>query len=323
MKLVSPPAPDASTPHNPDHLYRGPVGTVLEPIVRLLHGHGLGRHKAVWWTHRAIWRLTRSNRVRLNGLELETDLHDSLQLARGTYEPDEVAWYQAHIKPGDRVLELGGNIGYFTCLYARWVGPTGRVIAYEPDPMLHAISERNLATNGFSDHAEVRRFAVSDSPGTATFFRAGRNYGNNSLFRDDADSLGGTSFDVDVVTLDRNLADIEEPFDFVKMDIQGAESHVLSGMQKMLEERPPALMLLEFWPYGIVGMGREPQTMLDQLRAAGYEISELGSTHPVDDADLLARLTPTNRAWTSLVCELPASRRADARSLAAARQDAR
>lgn len=289
--------------HDPIHLYRGAVGVALEPIVRRLHGHGLGRRKAIWWTHRAIWRLTHSNRVLINGLDMETDLHDSLQLARGTYEAEEVAWYQAHIKPGDRVLELGGNIGYFTCLYAQWVGPRGRVVAYEPDPMLHAISERNLQRNGLDPQAEVRRFAVSDVAGRAQFFRAGRNYGNNSLFRDEADSLGGTSFEVDLVTLDEDLADFGEPFDFVKMDIQGAESHVLSGMQKMLEERPPRLMLLEFWPYGLANMGREPQTMLDQLRSAGYRLSELGSKTPIDDADLLGRLTPSNRAWTSLVCE--------------------
>jgi FkbM family methyltransferase len=291
--------------HNPERLYRGPVGVVLEPFVRALRGHGLGQHKAFWWTHRAVWRLTHSNRVRITGLDMETDLHDSLQLARGSYEPTEVAWYHAHIKPGDRVLELGGNIGYFTCLYAQWVGPEGRVVAYEPDPMLHAINERNLARNGVAAQAEVRRSAVSDAAGSATFFRAGRNYGNNSLFRDDADALGGTSFDVDVVTLDEDLADFEGRFDFVKMDIQGAESHVLSGMQKMFEERPPHLMLLEFWPKGLAGMGREPRMMLDQLRAAGYEISEIGSDKPVDDAELLARLTPENRAWTSLVCRRP------------------
>ncbi|WP_310962183.1 FkbM family methyltransferase [Nocardioides terrisoli] len=289
--------------HNPDRLYRGPLGVVLEPFVRAVRGHGLTRrHRLVWWAHRAVWRLTRSNRVRLDGFELEVDLHDSLQLARGSYEPEEVAWYKEHVKPGDRVLELGANIGYFTCLYARLVGPDGRVVAYEPDPRLHAICQRNLVTNGFADRAEVRMCAVSDHPGRATFFRAGRNYGNNSLVRDDADALGGTSFEVELVRLDDDLADLAKPFDFVKMDIQGAESHALSGMQAILRDRPPRLMLLEFWPKGLVGMGRDPRDYLDQLAGAGYRVSELGSEGPVDVDSLLRRLTPENRGWTSLVC---------------------
>lgn len=292
--------------HNPDRLYRGPVGVALEPAVRVLRGHGLARdHKLVWWVHRAVWRLTKSNRVRIDGFDLEVDLHDSLQLARGSYEPEEVAWYQAHVKPGDLVLELGANIGYFTCLYARWVGPEGRVIGYEPDPRLHAINQRNLESHGFAGHAEVRMSAVSDHPGHATFFRAGRNYGNNSLVRDEDDSLGGTSFDVKLVTLDDDLADIDRPFDFVKMDIQGAESHVLSGMTRILRERPPRLMLLEFWPRGLSGMGRNPRTMLDQLREAGYRVTELGKDDEVDDDEITARLTPENRGWTSLVCSRP------------------
>lgn len=289
--------------HNPVRLYRGPIGYAAEPLVRVLRGHGLARHKPIWWAHRALWRLSRSNRVLLDGFDLETDLHDSLQLARGTYEPVEAAWYKAHVKAGDTVLELGGNIGYFTCLFARAVGPTGRVIAYEPDPMLHRIAERNLAANGLAGHAEVRKAAVSDARGTATFYRAGRNYGNNSLYHDKRDALGGTSFEVDVVTLDDDL-DLERPLDFVKMDIQGAEINALAGMKRLLAEQPPRLMLLEFWPVGLDGMGHQPGEMLDCLAEAGYDVSELGSDTLVDRDELLARLTPENQMWTNLVCRL-------------------
>ena len=106
--------------HNPDRLYKGPVGVLLVPAVRRQRGRGLARrHKAVWWAHRAVWRLTRSTRVRLNGFELETDLHDSMQLSRGYFASDEVEFYDAHIRPGDRVLALGTNMGYFACVFAR------------------------------------------------------------------------------------------------------------------------------------------------------------------------------------------------------------
>ncbi|WP_205474147.1 FkbM family methyltransferase [Nocardioides sp. SYSU D00038] len=289
-------------PHNPDRLYRGPVGVVLEPAVRVLRGHGLAQHKAVWWAHRAVWRLTRSNRVRIDGFDLETDLHDSLQLARGAYEVAETAWYKAHVGPGDTVVELGANIGYFTCVFARSVGPTGRVVAYEPDPRLREIATRNLESHGFGGWSEVRPSAVSDGPGRATFYRAGRNYGNNSLFRDRADAIGGSTFEVDLVTLDDDLADLPDRIDFVKMDIQGAESHALSGMDKILADRPPRLMLLEFWPHGLDALGRPPRQMLDQLADAGYTVREMGRPDPVDPDALLARLTPESRMWTNLEC---------------------
>lgn len=289
--------------HDTTRLYRGPAGVVLEPAVRLLRGHGLARrHKLVWWAHRAVWRLTHSNRVRIDGFDLEVDLHDSLQLARGSYEPEESAWYAAHVRPGDTVLELGGNVGYFTCLFARAVGPEGLVVAYEPDPMLADINERNAASHGYADRVVVRRSAASDESGRVTFFRAGRNYGNNSLFRDDRDALGGTSFEVDVVRVDDDLADLGRPIDVVKMDIQGAESLALAGMSRILERDRPRVMVVEFWPKGLDGMGRDPRELLEVLDRAGYKYTELGSDDLVDPDDLLERLTPENAAWTNLVC---------------------
>lgn len=287
--------------HNPARLYKGPVGVALEPFVRLARGHGLARnHRSVWWAHRAIWRLTRSNRVLINGFDLETDLHDSMQLARGYFEVEEVAWYNEHIRPGERVLELGTNMGYFACVFSRLVGPAGSYVGYEPDPMLRAIADRNLETNGFGAMAEVREAAVADKAGSATFYRAGRNYGNNALFHYQRDARWGTSFDVRVVTLDEEFP--EREFDFVKMDIQGAEAAALEGMATMLAHRPPRLMLLEYWPHGQQQMGRDPREMIDRVLDAGYTVVEVGTTKPIDVDELLVRCNPENQRWVNLGC---------------------
>ena len=51
-----------------------------------------------------------------------------------TWNPEEYAAFRAAVRPGDVVLEAGANVGAYTMLFAQWVGPAGRVFAFEPDP---------------------------------------------------------------------------------------------------------------------------------------------------------------------------------------------
>ena len=49
------------------------------------------------------------------------------------YEPSETALMPQLITPGDTVLDIGANIGYFTILASRLVGPEGHIFAFEPE----------------------------------------------------------------------------------------------------------------------------------------------------------------------------------------------
>lgn len=283
--------------HKAGQFYRGPVGTVLEPAVRLLRGRGLARrHTVVWKAHRAIWRATRSNRLQIDGHDLELDMGDTLALAKGWYEPEETDWYGRNVQPGEFVLEAGANVGYFTLLLARLVGPTGRVLCYEPDPETSRILARNVESNGYRN-VTVRPVAVADEPGELTFFRALKNTGDNRLFSHGADA---GSFPVPVVTLDDELRG-EPRIDLLKMDIQGAEALALHGMARTLREAPPRRIMMEFWPHGIHGMGQDPRALIEELSGLGYSISVLGEAAPFDLEQALLELTVENEKWVNLL----------------------
>lgn len=291
--------------HDPQRLYRGPVGVLLEPAVRRLRGRGLSRNRVAWKVHRAIWRTTRSNRVLIDGHDLLLDRVDSLGLASGHYEPQETRWYVEHVGRGDTVVEAGANVGYFTLLLARLVGPEGRVVSYEPDPELAAILRRNVEVNGYADVVEVREAAVAAESGTATFYRAMKSSGDHRLHTH-GEGRDRETFPVRVVRLDDDLArldpPLDRPVDLVKMDIQGAEPLALAGMAGLLREHPPRRMLVEFWPQGLVQMGNDPAAMVDTLRAAGYRVIRLDTGSELDLARALVELTPANGAWVNLVC---------------------
>jgi len=61
----------------------------------------------------------------------------------GYTEPKFTAMVERVLAPGQVVADVGASMGYFTCLMAKSVGSTGRVIAFEPTPSTFAILETN------------------------------------------------------------------------------------------------------------------------------------------------------------------------------------
>src|SRR5262245_6668785 len=66
----------------------------------------------------------------------------------GVFEPQMIAKLVRWLAPGDVFVDLGANEGYFTVLGAKLVGPSGRVIAIEPQDRLAGVIEENLRLNG-------------------------------------------------------------------------------------------------------------------------------------------------------------------------------
>ena len=88
-------------------------------------------------------------------------------IRRGMFEPETVRAFAALLAPGMTVMDIGANVGQFTLVAARRVGPSGRLHAFEPTPELAAHILRNLELNGLENVA-VNAVAVSDVAGRAT-----------------------------------------------------------------------------------------------------------------------------------------------------------
>jgi FkbM family methyltransferase len=135
----------------------------------------------------------------------------------------------SHTCGGETVLDIGANIGYFTLLMARRVGPTGKVIAFESVPSVYNVLCENLRLNGFNQvQAECK--AVADVLGQGAM----QSDLNNPLSFIGRLSERGDST-VPLVNIDRYVETAGlERLDFVKIDVEGAEDTVIRGMTKTL-----------------------------------------------------------------------------------------
>ena len=100
------------------------------------------------------------------------------------YEPETFRFMDRNCKPGDTVLDLGAHLGLMAVVFARCVGPNGKVLAFEPTPSTNALLRRTARINHLDKIIEVRPEAVSGTSGFATFYDTDDQASNaNSLAR--------------------------------------------------------------------------------------------------------------------------------------------
>lgn len=260
----------------------------------------------------------RRSRARVFGHLMWLDPDDTVVSRRlcldGRFEAFETRLAARLVRPGDVAFDIGANIGYYTLLLARQVGPRGRVFAFEPDPRNFDLLRRNVEENGYTNVTLVPK-AVAETTGTRRLYRNGENLGDHRLY-DSHD--GRDSVAVETAALDEMFAAAGARVDFIKMDIQGAEWSALHGMRRLLRHNPQVRLMTEFWPRGLRLSGGDAGRFLAALRELGFALSVIDAQadciEPLDEPALLRRLPveqDTDWLFTTLLGLGPACRAAD------------
>ncbi|HVK18491.1 MAG TPA: FkbM family methyltransferase [Fimbriiglobus sp.] len=215
--------------------------------------------------------------VRVEGSVYELDPDDRMIttaiLQGGCWEPAETALIRDTLKPGDTFIDVGANFGFYTVLAARLVGPTGRVIAFEPDPRSFELLRRNVERNGCTN-VVLEQKALSSEPGTLTLQVSDSNRGGHSVVRGGTEDVSHT-VDVPAVRLDDYLSGRDVRVDLVKIDTEGAEGFILAGMQDTLRKYPAAKLVLEYTPGKLVNSGYPPDKFMGLLKPHGFRYAEI------------------------------------------------
>jgi FkbM family methyltransferase len=179
-----------------------------------------------------------------------------------------------NVRPGQVVLDVGANHGYYTVLLSDLVGARGTVHAVEPNPRLAELLGLNVAVNGFWNIARVHAVAVGEQDGEVLPLVVPLRDPKNAYVVQPGQGLPGPDperfarHDVPVRSLD---AAIPGPVDFVKIDVEGAEELVWRGMQQLIARSPGIRILMEFNPQRC----RTPQATLAQM-AARFPLRQIG-----------------------------------------------
>lgn len=218
---------------------------------------------------------TKTVRLAEIGLDFDVFAEDAVigpAIERGGWEEHETRLFRAHISPGDRVIDLGANVGWYG---VQAVLAGADVHCFEPVPAIAEVCWRNLerAMRIGRGRATLHRCAAGSARSQVEIAVGNTNLGDNRVL----DPSRGRPTDMDIgavvsVPVERVDDLLSGPFRVIKIDTQGSEWHALTGMQEILERSTRCALFLEYWPHALRGVRGEE--MLHYLTRLGYVLGK-------------------------------------------------
>lgn len=196
----------------------------------------------------------------------------------GTYEANKQALFARTVTHGSVVFDVGAHVGFYTLLASVLTGPSGRVFAFEPMPNNINHLRKHLRLNSVTNVTVIEK-AVADAAGAATFTASNSNFEGHLL-------LGG-ELKVETVSLDELVErGVLPPPDFIKMDIEGAETQALNGARKLIAKYHSTIFLGTHAMSDLGYNTHEPCCQL--LRELGYRLVPIGANALDSTNEILA-----------------------------------
>lgn len=214
-------------------------------------------------------------------------LYRALGLGRGGRALEYVYHLPQLVKQGDKVIDIGANLGYYTCPLADLVGEGGRVYAVEPVPVIFSVLKRNV---GKRRNVELLNYALgeeertiemaNDSVASAGYFGTGRNFVSEGELSKDAVRFTAQ------MKRGSELFGAMEKIDFIKCDIEGYERVVLPELRPLIEKFHPTVL--------VETDGESRQQMIKMFTELGYSAYMLVggkevTLDPESDKDIIFR----------------------------------
>jgi len=268
-----------------------------------LAGHGLTKNPFILFLYRFGIRLSGQNKVIIEGHKMRFDEFFGAGIREtGSYEPFDTELVKRIIKPGFICVDIGANAGYYSLLFAKLAGASGRVYAFEPEKNNYKMLLENIRSNKYTNII-TKQCAVSDTSGFLKLHISNDNAGDHRIAGAGAK---GKFQEVEVVTIDSYFKGKIDRVDYVKLDIQGADFKAIKGMENVIKNNPAIMIQSEFWPAGLLKMGNTAGEFLIFLKDNGFyvydiiECSRLNEWKPADSKELLSRYTPENNLFTDI-----------------------
>jgi FkbM family methyltransferase len=188
---------------------------------------------------------------------------------------DDVVPVKALVKPGDFVIDMGANFGWYTNVLSTAVGPSGKVYSIEPIPDTFQVLSGVIQKLGLANAIPLN-YAMSSDDGTAMMRVPHHEYGGNNFYRAQIDSQESTVpnsqrvYRVPMRSLDSEFLNVATKITFIKCDVEGHELAVVKGAARFFERSKPA------WLMEVGGNpdeeGSAPSQLFNIMRKHGYEI---------------------------------------------------
>jgi FkbM family methyltransferase len=227
------------------------------------------------------------------GSRFSLDLSDYIQrhMYAGSFEREESRIVRQMLRSGMTFVDVGANVGYYTALASRLVGPTGSVLAFEPSEYAFPRLSRMIEVNGLTNVRAIK-CALADTAGERLLFGAVDEdvYDIHTATMVPNDNSHRAVVRTD--TLDHMAEQLNiKQIDFMKIDVDGFEPLVLQGATGLIGEGRISHILFECAEYWFKQMNTSTDEIVEHLRSKGFRnFSRIGRARSSDLATLLVSL---------------------------------
>ena len=171
--------------------------------------------------------------------------HGIVERLQGRREPTTVSIIRSLVRPGSKVLELGGCYGYFTYIMSRCAGDEGKVVSIEGTPNNFKVLRRNIELNNMTTVFPYN-FFITDKGDHVSFGADEEHpYGAIDRLLNQRDNGDPTSVTVPTIRLSSFLEKIGFDPDYVFMDIEGFEIDVFKDFSARYFSRNRPVIVFE------------------------------------------------------------------------------
>jgi FkbM family methyltransferase len=207
-------------------------------------------------------------------LDTNDHLAQRLRCEEG-FEPEVRQEVERIASRGVNVIDIGANIGYYSILASRLIGPEKRVISFEPQATMVNKLRRNIEANALRN-VEVFQYALADKSGTATFNLPPEGVEAFGSMHANGRFEVARTVEVEMHRLDDVLETLGNPkIGLVKMDAEGAELLILRGAAKLLASPDKPDLIFEANEVNCKPFGYCVFDILQYVHSFGYRLRQV------------------------------------------------
>lgn len=234
----------------------------------LFVGTGISNSKLGSELVKLVKRIIKLKIIEIENCKILLDKNDTYGFTfYSDFDTKEIDMIKKIIKKGDVVIDVGANIGIYTCILAKLVSPNGHVFSFEPIPENVHLIRKSVELNNFKNVSIIPK-GVAAKPSKLTMYLAKDVAGHS--FAEFKGHVGKKI--IDVTTIDN---EIQEEIKFMKIDAEGFDFQVLKGMQKTIKNSHDLTILIEFYPSQLRSAGDSPELFLEYLLENNFKCVDL------------------------------------------------
>ncbi len=224
----------------------------------------------------------------INGVTYRIDPHYRHRMG-SNYDAPVAEFLRQRIRPGAVCVDVGANVGVYVLQFAQWSGPSGQVVAFEPNPLAGEVLKRHVQMNELNERVTIVPAAVGADSGEAVLYAA--DVAGMSRLGEPNQALADrvSEIRVPVMTLDDYCSHEGLAPDWLFIDIEGFEIAAISGARHLIRNRGKELrIVVEMHPdvWSSANTTRsEAEVLLEELKLRAVSLQ--GQSDPLGEHGLV------------------------------------